>query len=84
MRRIVRVRPLPGLAVQDRLTDDTVRTIDLTPFLWGQVFETIASDRALFEQMYVDQISRTITWPNGADIDPDVLLGEAAPATADR
>lgn len=80
MRRITEVRPLDGFMVHVRLTDGSERDIDLTRFLWGPVFAPILDDRSFFEQVFVDPISRTIAWPNGADIDPDVLLGEAEPA----
>jgi hypothetical protein len=35
------------------------------------VFEPIRSDLAFFQQMLIE--NDTISWPNGADIDPDVL-----------
>jgi hypothetical protein len=80
MRRIVSVTPMPGLSVHVRLTDQSERDIDLTPYLWGPVFEPLLADRALFEAVFVDPVSKTIAWPNGADLDPDVLLGDAEPA----
>jgi len=80
MRRIASVKPLPGLAVHVRLTDGTERDIDLTPFLWGPAFESLLTDRQLFEAVFVDPVSRTIAWPNGADLDPDVLVGDAESA----
>jgi hypothetical protein len=76
------VEPLVDHWVHVHLTDGTERDLDLSPYLWGPVFEPIAADRALFEQVYVDEISKTLTWPNGADIDPDVLVGGEQPASA--
>jgi len=70
MLRITTVEPLAGHCVHVQLTDGTERDVDLSPYLWGSVFEQIAADRALFKQVYVDEISKTLTWPNGADIDP--------------
>jgi len=80
MLRITTVQPLSGLRVHVTLTDGTERDLDLTPYLWGPVFEPLVADRALFEQVFVDPVSKTITWPNGADIDPDVLVGGEQPA----
>ncbi len=80
LRRITEVRPLEGYSVHVHLTDGSERDIDLTRFLWGPVFAPITEDRSFFEQVFVDPVSRTVAWPNGADIDPDVLLGEAEPA----
>ena len=82
MLRITTVEPLAGQWVHVHLTDGTERDLDLSPYLWGPVFEEIAADRTLFEQVYVDEISKTLTWPNGADIDPDVLVGSEHPVSA--
>ncbi|MGH8915253.1 MAG: DUF2442 domain-containing protein [Acidimicrobiia bacterium] len=48
----------------------------MTPLLWGQVFQEIARDDDLFAKVEVDPQTGTITWPNGADLDPDVLHGD--------
>jgi hypothetical protein len=29
----------------------------------------------------VDEFAETVMWPNGADLDPDVLYGTAEPST---
>ncbi len=36
----------------------------------------IAKDDSLFAQVAVDPELGTITWPNGVDLDPDVLHGD--------
>lgn len=77
--RIVRIRsvePLEGFVLRLAFDDDTVREIDLEPELWGPVFEPLR-DTQLFRQVRVDEELGTIVWPNGADLDPDVLHGEA-------
>ena len=38
------------------------------------VFEPLR-DPAYFAQVHVDPDLGTVTWPNGADLDPDVLYG---------
>jgi len=38
------------------------------------------ADPALFRQVQVDRELGTIVWPNGADIDPDVLYHGRTPA----
>ena len=60
------------------------RTVDLAPFLWGPAFEQIAADDELFAAVRVDPEIGTIVWPNGADLDPDVLHGDPEPASRPR
>ena len=45
----------------------------------GTVFEPL-DDPDFFAQVTVDPISRTVVWPNGADLDPAVLHGDFEPA----
>jgi hypothetical protein len=53
--------------------------MDLGPLLSGPVFEQIRDDDAVFASVTVDQELGTIARRNGADIDPDVLHGDAPP-----
>ena len=62
--------------------DDSVRSVNLRPLLRGEMFEALAADYNLFRQVRVDSEVGTIVWPNGADMDPDVLHGDAEPAWA--
>ena len=54
--------------------------MDLTPLMRGTVFREIREDPVRFAEVAVDQELGTIVWPNGADLDPDVLYGSASPA----
>jgi hypothetical protein len=58
--------------------DGTEKEIDLEPYLRGPIFEPIKNDPALFHNVRIE--GGTITWPNGADIDPDVLYYDLRPA----
>ena len=78
--RIRSVEPLDGFVVRLSFTDGTTREIDLEGELWGPVFEPLRADRELFCQVRVDEELGTIVWPNGADMDPDVLHGDFEPA----
>jgi hypothetical protein len=78
--RIRSVEPLDGFVVRLSFADGTTREIDLEGELWGPVFEPLRADRELFRQVRVDEELGTIVWPNGADMDPDVLHGDFEPA----
>jgi hypothetical protein len=71
--RITSVEVLDGFRIRLGFTDGTEGEVDLAPYLGRGVFEPLTRDRALFEAVRVDPELRTIVWPNGADMDPDVL-----------
>ncbi len=80
--RICSVEPLDGFIMRLAFEDGTERTIDLAGELWGPVFEPLRENRELFRQVRVDEELGTIVWPNGADMDPDVLHGDFQPTDA--
>ncbi len=84
MLRIRGVEPIGGFRVRLSLTDGSKREIDLGPYLNGPVFEAIRTDPATFLSLRVDEELGTIVWPNGADIDPDVLIHGRTPASLER
>jgi hypothetical protein len=79
MVRVKHVEALEGYTVRLTFTDGSRRTVDLTPYLRGPVFEPLLRDREAFRQVRVDPELGTIVWPNGADIDPDVLYHGRTP-----
>jgi hypothetical protein len=80
MIRVRGVEVLSGFLVRLSLTDGTTREVDLGPFLNGPVFDPVRNDPAFFRAVRVDEELGTIVWPNGADIDPDVLILGRTPA----
>lgn len=80
MVRVRDVKPLSGFEVEVAFTDGSVRRIDLAPYLRGPVFRPLLDDPALFRAVYVEPVGKTLAWPNGADIDPDVLYLGLRPA----
>jgi hypothetical protein len=58
-----------------RFEDGVEGVVDLAPHLtFRGVFEPLR-DREYFAQVRVDADLGTVVWPNGADLDPDVLYG---------
>ncbi|MEO8480430.1 MAG: DUF2442 domain-containing protein [Gemmatimonadota bacterium] len=58
--------------------DGTFGTVDLGPRILGRggMFEPL-NDPAYFARVTVDHEAGTIVWPNGVDLDPDVLYARA-------
>ena len=83
MVRVRSVRCLEGFVVELGFTDGSTRVIDLDPFLHGQVFEPHRADPAFFRSVSVDPGAGTIVWPDGTDLDPDVLRWGLRPASWD-
>jgi hypothetical protein len=81
--RIQAVAPLRDFVVRLDFTDGSTKEVDLEPMLRGPVFEPMLRNRAEFVRVFVDPESQTIAWPNGADIDPDVLYLGLKPAWCD-
>lgn len=80
MLRIRSVRVLEGFKLSLGLTDGSERVVDVSDLLRGPIFEPLRKDRALFAAVRVDPELGTVVWPNGADIDPDVLILDRKPA----
>jgi hypothetical protein len=55
-----------------RFQDGTEQRIDFRPVLEGEVFAPL-QDLALFNAVKIDPTLGTLTWPNGADFDPETL-----------
>ena len=48
------------------------RLVAVTPLLTGKVFERLR-DPDMFMRLTIDPVSRTIVWPNGADLASEAL-----------
>ena len=77
---VTHVQVIRDRVVMLRFSDGTEREVDLNRFLWGPAFEEIARDERLFQAVRVDPDTGTLSWPNGADLDPDVLHGDFEPS----
>lgn len=78
---ITSVRPIGGFVVELGFEDGTVKQVDLEPYLTGPVFEPVRRDAEYFRSVRIDPELGTIVWPNGADIDPQVLRYGLRPAS---
>ncbi len=77
---VTAVETIEDRTVRLWFSDGSDRVVDLSAFLWGPAFASIAAKDDLFREVRVDPEIGTITWPTGADLDPDVLHGDHEPA----
>ncbi len=70
---IVEVESLTDYKLRLRFGDGTEGTVDIAALTdFRRVFSSLR-DKARFREVRVDPELGTICWPNGADVDPDVL-----------
>ncbi len=75
--RIAEVNPLPGHRLRLRLTDGSTIERDVGPLLVGPVFDPIREQPEMFARVGID--GGTVSWPNGADLCPDVVIWGGTP-----
>lgn len=80
--RITQVEVPAPFRVRLTFADGSRGTVDLAPWIEGRrgVFAAL-QDPTYFAKVTVDLDAGTVVWPNGADLDPDVLF-EAAHGVA--
>jgi hypothetical protein len=78
--RVTTVEPLKGFVLRLAFTDGLIREVDLSGDLWGPMAAPL-QDPDYFRQVCVDPELDTVVWPNGYDLDPDVLHGDFEPAS---
>lgn len=79
--RVQSIEPRDGWIMHVQFTNGEHRDIDLTSYIvTGAIFEPVRNDAAFFRSAQVE--GGTIAWPNGADIDPDVLYYAGTPPWA--
>jgi hypothetical protein len=74
------VTALDPYVVRVVFADGEVRDVDIEPLLDGPIFQALRQVE-LFRSVQVDEHNESIVWPNGADLDPDVIYGSAEPAS---
>ena len=76
---VTHAEALKNFKLRLRFDDGSERTVDLSDSLWGPMGEPLR-DPDYFRRVRVDPELRTVVWPNGFDLDPDVLHGDHDPA----
>lgn len=72
MHRITDVRALESYRIWIRFDDGVEGEVDLSDLVGKGVFASW-EDPEHFAKVFVNPESRTVTWPDGVDLDPDVL-----------
>ncbi len=70
--RVETFRIIGEYTINVEFNDGTTQTIDFEPVLEGELLGPL-QDRALFNQVTIDDEVKTLVWPNGADFDPATL-----------
>jgi len=78
--RVTDVEHLGAHSLRVTFSDGLVRELDFVGKLPG-ILATIDDDVA-FAEATVDSIAGTVCWPNGIDLDPDVLHGDQTSVSA--
>ena len=73
------VELLDGYSLRLGFNDGSVRDVDLSTQLDGEVFEPLR-DREFFRRVMVNEETGTVEWPNGADFAPEFLYETGTPA----
>ncbi len=73
LKDIVAVKPLDGYQLLLRFEDGSEGVVDISQLIQFSGIFTPLQDRAYFAQVQIHPELGTIAWPNGADLDPDVL-----------
>lgn len=76
---VVAAIALEPYVVRVVFADGQVRDVDIEPLLNGPVFASLR-DHEAFARVSVDEQTGAVAWPNGADLDPDVIYGAASPS----
>jgi len=69
-----KVKPLNGYKLELTFENDEIKVFDVTPYLDTGVFAALRYEN-LFKRVKVS--FDTIEWPNGIDLDPEVLYEDS-------
>ncbi|MGH2863885.1 MAG: DUF2442 domain-containing protein [Solirubrobacteraceae bacterium] len=75
---VTAVQAVEGHTLRLKFNDGSERVVDISDALFGEMGEPLR-DPEYFRLVRVDPELRTVVWPNGFDLDPDVLHGDHEP-----
>ncbi len=78
LKDIVEVEPTRDYRLRLRFEDGKEGEVDVAGMIQFEGIFAPLKDHAEFLKVTVDPESGTICWPNGADLDPDVLYAKVA------
>lgn len=70
--KVVDFKVVGVYSIWARFDDGTEQIIDLEPILQGEMWGPLR-DPHYFRRVKLDPIACTLSWPNGADFDPETL-----------
>jgi hypothetical protein len=70
--RVVEFEIVGPYTLRVAFDDGTEQVIDFRPVLEGTLYAPL-QDESVFNQVEIDLEVHTLTWPNGADFDPETL-----------
>lgn len=70
--KVLNYKLLDRYTVWVKVDDESEQIINFEPVLYEKMWGALR-DPVLFQQVSIDPIARTLTWPNGADFDPETL-----------
>ena len=76
MKDVVEVKPLAGFRLHVRFEDGVEGDVDLKELVRFEGVFAPLRDPARFVEVRVHPELGTVCWPNGADLDPDVLYAK--------
>ena len=79
LKDIVFASPLDGHRLRIRYEDGVEGIVDLEAIVSFRGVFAPLKDPAYFSKVRVDPELGTVSWPNGADLDPDVLYERLVP-----
>ena len=70
--KVIDYRVLAAYTIWVKFDDASEQIINLEPVLYGEMWGALR-DPTFFNQVMIDPIARTLSWPNGADFDAETL-----------